>query len=190
MTAADRREFERSALTTVDVLRREALRLTRDSDAADDLVQDAMLRAFRYWSTFQQGTNIKAWMFTILRNTFISGYHKAGRTRALQADVTTLSESVGQAVACAASQVPGPADSITRDKTRALVADALAGLRPEYRTAVELADIQGLSYREIAAVMECPIGSVMSRLHRGRAALRAALAVHATEYFDPCGAAS
>jgi RNA polymerase sigma-70 factor (ECF subfamily) len=181
--AAARREFEQTALPLINNLYGAAMRLTRDPAEAEDLVQDSMVRAFRFWSTFQQGTNIKAWMFTILRNTFINGYHRRGRTRNFQNDVNSQMRSLGPTVAVAnsTSQPPGPEEAVSSEITQRRIREALDSLPPDYRLAVTLADLEGLSYKEIAEVMDCPIGTVMSRIYRGRKILHKLLYDHARE---------
>jgi RNA polymerase sigma-70 factor (ECF subfamily) len=183
MEAAARREFEATALPLLNNLYGAAMRLTRDPAEAEDLVQDSMIRAFRFWSTFQQGTNIKAWMFTILRNTFINGYHRRGRKRDFQNDVNSQMRSLGPTVALAnsSSQPPGPEEAVSAEITQMRIREALDSLPPDYRLAVTLADLEGLSYKEIADVMECPIGTVMSRIYRGRKILHKLLYDHARE---------
>jgi RNA polymerase sigma-70 factor (ECF subfamily) len=183
MEAAARREFEQSALPLLDNLYGAAMRLTRDPAEAEDLVQDSMVRAFRFWDTFKQGTNIKAWLFTILRNTFINGYHRRGRKKSFQNDVSAQVRSLGPAVAVAhsTSQPPGPEEAVSMQITSARIREALESLPPDYRLAVTLADLEGLSYKEIAEVMDCPIGTVMSRIYRGRKNLHKLLYDHARE---------
>lgn len=183
MEAAARREFEATALPLINNLYGAAMRLTRDPAEAEDLVQDSMIRAYRFWSTFQQGTNIKAWMFTILRNTFINGYHRRGRRRDFQNDVNSQMRSLGPTVAVAnsTSQPPGPEEAVSSEITQMRIREALDSLPPDYRLAVTLADLEGLSYKEIAEVMECPIGTVMSRIYRGRKILHKLLYEHARE---------
>ena len=183
MEAPARREFEQAALPLLDNLYGAAMRLTRDPAEAEDLVQDAMVRAYRFWDTFQQGTNIKAWMFTILRNTFITGYHRSGRKRAFHNDVNSQMRSLGPAVAVAysGSQPPGPEEVLSTRLTNARIREALDSLSPDYRLAVTMADLEGLSYKEIAELMDCPIGTVMSRIYRGRKTLHKLLYDHARE---------
>lgn len=183
MEAAARREFEATALPLINNLYGAAMRLTRDPAEAEDLVQDSMVRAFRFWSTFQQGTNIKAWMFTILRNTFINGYHRRGRRRDFQNDVSSQMRSLGPTVAVAnsSSHPPGPEEAVSNELTQMRIREALESLPPDYRLAVTLADLEGLSYKEIAEVMDCPIGTVMSRIYRGRKILHKLLYEHARE---------
>jgi RNA polymerase sigma-70 factor, ECF subfamily len=183
MEAAARREFEQTALPLLDNLYGAAMRLTRDPAEAEDLVQDSMVRAYRFWDSFKQGTNIKAWMFTILRNTFINGYHRRGRARSFHSDVNAQMRSLGPTVALAnsTSQPPGPEEALSTQITTARIREALDSLPPDYRTAVTLADLEGLSYKEIAEVMDCPIGTVMSRIYRGRKTLHKLLYEHARE---------
>jgi RNA polymerase sigma-70 factor, ECF subfamily len=183
MEAAARREFEQTALPLLDNLYGAAMRLTRDPAEAEDLVQDSMVRAYRFWDTFKQGTNIKAWLFTILRNTFINGYHRRGRKRTFQNDVNAQMRSVGPsaAVAYSSSIPPGPEEALSSRITHARIREALDSLPPDYRLAVTLADLDGLSYKEIAEVMDCPIGTVMSRIYRGRKILHKLLYDHARE---------
>lgn len=183
MEAAARHEFERTALPLLDNLYGAAMRLTRDPAEAEDLVQDSMVRAYRFWDTFQRGTNIKAWLFTILRNTFINGYHRRGRARSFQSDVDAQMQALGPAVAVAnsTSQPPGPEEVVSGQITLVRIREALDALPPDYRLAVTLADLEGLSYKEIADIMQCPIGTVMSRIYRGRKALHKLLYEHARE---------
>jgi RNA polymerase sigma-70 factor (ECF subfamily) len=183
MEAAARHEFERTALPLLDNLYGAAMRLTRDPVEAEDLVQDSMVRAYRFWDTFQRGTNIKAWLFTILRNTFINGYHRRGRARTFKSEVDAQMNALGPAVAVAnsTSQPPGPEEVVSGQITLARIREALDALPPDYRLAVTLADLEGLSYKEIADIMECPIGTVMSRIYRGRKALHKLLYEHARE---------
>lgn len=181
MTAAERREFNATALPLYANLYGAAMRLTRDPAEAEDLVQDTIVRAMRFWNTFEQGTNIKAWMFTILRNTFINGYHRRGRKRDFQNDVNSQLRSLGPTVALAnsTSQPPGPEEAVSAEVTQMRIREALDSLPPDYRLAVTLADLEGLHYKEIAEIMECPIGTVMSRIYRGRKILHKLLLDHA-----------
>ncbi len=183
MEVAARQEFERTALPLLDNLYGAAMRLTRDPAEAEDLVQDSMVRAYRFWDTFQRGTNIKAWLFTILRNTFINGYHRRGRARSFQSDVNAQMASLGPAVAVAnsTSHPPGPEEVVSKQVTNERIREALDSLPSDYRLAVTLADLEGMSYKEIADIMECPIGTVMSRIYRGRKLLHKLLYEHARE---------
>lgn len=183
LTTKVRREFVAVVLPLNEVLFGAALKMTRDHAEAEDLVQDTLVRAWRFWDTFQRGTNIKAWMFTILRNTFINGYHRKGRARSFHADVTAQMISLGPGVAVAntTNQPAGPEDVVSGQVTQQRIREALDALPPDYRLAVTLADLEGLSYKEIAEVLECPIGTVMSRIYRGRKILHSLLRAHALE---------
>ncbi len=183
MEATARQAFEQEALPQLDHLYGAALRLTRDPAEAEDLVQDAMVRAYRFWHHYKPGTSVKAWLYTILRNTFINGYHKRNRRRAFRREVENQVESLGQGVTLAhpGSEVPGPEQAVEAQVTRARIEAALASVPEDYRTAVILADFEGLSYKEIAEVMDCPIGTVMSRIYRGRKLLHKLLFDHAVE---------
>jgi RNA polymerase sigma-70 factor, ECF subfamily len=180
---ASRKEFEAIALPQLDPIYGAALRLTRNPAEAEDLVQDTFVRAYRFWHTFKKGTSIKAWMFTILRNTFINGYHRQGRRRSQKSDLEAQLQSLGTdaAVARPTPQIPGPEAAISRRITRERIDAALECVPEDYRTAVILADLEGLAYKEIAEIMECPIGTVMSRIYRGRRLLHKLLHDHAVE---------
>jgi len=178
-----RREFESVVVPLSGTLFGAALKMTRDHAEAEDLVQDTLVRAWRFWDTFQRGTNIKAWMFTILRNTFINGYHRKMKASSFHADVNAQMISLGPGVAVAnsTSQPPGPEEVVSGQVTLIKIREALDALPPDYRLAVTLADLDGLSYKEIAEIIECPIGTVMSRIYRGRQILHKLLRSHAIE---------
>ncbi len=162
------------ALGYMRQLHAKASRMTRNHSDAEDLVQETYARAFASFHQFKEGTNLRAWLNRILTNTFISSYRKRQREPVLttagledwQID-RALSHS-GQARAAARS-----AEELALDHMPdADVTDALRQLPDDFRMAVYLADVEGFGYREIAQVMHCPIGTVMSRLHRGRSRLR------------------
>ena len=174
--------FRSEALVHLDALYGTALRYTRNREAAEDLVQETILRGWKKWHQFQEGTNCKAWLFRILTNTFINGYRRRTKEREILDAQRSgrLAErffSVGAATRWADPEV-GYADRNLSPR----VLDALDALRPDFRTVVVLADLQDFSYREIAEIVGCPIGTVMSRLFRARKALQAALADHARDY--------
>jgi RNA polymerase sigma-70 factor (ECF subfamily) len=158
-------EFTREALSYVDSLFGTALRLTRRPADADDLVQDTYLKAFRAASQFQRGTNMKAWLFTILHNTFRNMRRHDGRN-----PIDVDSEFVEQAPAHAPHDY-SPEDLLTRATLDADLQAALDGLPEGFRQAVWLRDVEELTYAEIAGVLGVPIGTVMSRISRGRRAL-------------------
>ena len=158
-------EFTREALSYVDSLFGTALRLTRRPADADDLVQDTYLKAFRSASQFQRGTNLKAWLFTILHNTFRNMRRHDGRN-----PVDVDSEYVEQAPSRAPNEF-SPEELLTRATLDADLQAALDGLPAAFRQAVWLRDVEELTYAEIAGVLGVPIGTVMSRISRGRHAL-------------------
>src|SRR6266480_80840 len=162
-------DLEAEALRHLDALYRTALRMTRSEADAEDLVQETYIRAFRFREQFTLGTNMKAWLFRILTNTFINTY----RRKAAQPEVTDL-EGVDEfslyrrmADDRAASSSPDPETELLNRVVDTEVTDALEELPEKFRTAV-LLDVEGFSYKEIAEMLSIPIGTVMSRLHRGR----------------------
>ena len=158
-------EFARAALAHLDSLYGTALRLTRRAPDAEDLVQDTYLKAFRSAHQFEAGTNLKAWLFTILHNTFRNIRRRDGRN-----PVDVDSDAVERAV----SDTPGtqsPEQILTRATLDADLQGALDALPDAFRQAVWLRDVEELSYAEMATVLDVPIGTVMSRISRGRRAL-------------------
>ncbi len=173
--------FEREAMPYLDQLYGAALRMTRNAADAEDVVQDAYAKAFASFHQFRPGTNIKAWLYRILTNSYINTYRRQQRrpqisggedvedwqiARAADHDSTGLKSAEAEAL----EQIPDGD-----------VSDALARLSPERRMAVYLADVEGFSYKEIAEIMGTPIGTVMSRINRGRKQLRDLLADYAHE---------
>jgi RNA polymerase sigma-70 factor (ECF subfamily) len=162
-------EFETEALRHLDALYRTALRMTRSEADAEDLVQETYIRAFRFRDQFTLGTNMKAWLFRILTNTFINTY----RRKTAQPEVTDLDGidefSLYRRMADdrAASTSPDPEAELLNSVVDSEVTDALEELPEKFRTTV-LLDVEGFSYKEIAEMLAIPIGTVMSRLHRGR----------------------
>ena len=167
-----RREFEREALPHLDVLYGAALRYTRAPSEAEDLVQDTLLKAFRFYDRFEAGTNMRAWLLRIQTNTFINRYRR--RTRERNVFDGALAKPVGEASMSGATmrKLRNPADEAERRMLANEIQAALDRLPEDYRVIIELADIQELAYREIAEILGCPIGTVMSRLHRARKTLR------------------
>lgn len=184
MDAAARREFEDTVLPQLDSLYGMALRLTRSQVEAEDLVQDAIVRAYRFWNTFKTGTSVRAWLFTILRNTFINRYHRGNRDRAQLSDLAGQHDAFGDdnPIGHVPSGVPNPEQALAQRSMRDRIEAALQRLPVEYRLAVSLADIEGLSYKEVAAALEIPVGTVMSRLYRGRRQLHDLLHPAAVEH--------
>ena len=171
-----RREFEDLAIPHLSSLYGAAFRLTRNPRDAEDLVQDVMLRAYRFWDSFDRDSNCKAWLFKILTNTFINTYQKTKRSReVLSAAVTEQQTTDGVLVHESALAQRDPEGILLDRSLSEDVASALAEIPADFRAAVVLCDIEGFSYKEIADIMECPVGTVMSRLHRGRRLLKQSL---------------
>lgn len=167
-----RREFERAALEHLDALYGVALRLARDEQNAQDLVQDTYVRALRYYDRFQWGTNIRAWLLRILTNTFINRYRQAQRERQLTDGVQA--EPAQEALLSSQSiwQLRDPENHVMGGLLREELNKAVDELPAEFKMTIILADVYGFSYREIAEIIDRPIGTVMSRLHRARKALQ------------------
>ncbi len=171
-----RERFERDALPLLPNLYGAALRLTRNPQDAEDLVQEAYLRAYRGFEGFREGTNLRAWMYRILTNTFINSYRKRQRepvTVSVSDEDTPdwyLYDRIGSSVA-----EPSAESEVLEQIPDEDVQRALEDLPEVFRMAVLLADVEGFSYKEIAEILDVPIGTVMSRLHRGRKALQRAL---------------
>jgi RNA polymerase sigma-70 factor (ECF subfamily) len=171
-----RAEFERQALVHTDALFGAAYRLTRNARDAEDLVQDSLLRAYRFWDSFEQDSNCKAWLLRIVTNTFINEYQRKKRSReVLDAASAEQDATDGVLVHAEATDRQSPERTMVERSVSDDVQRALEQLPEDFRTAVILCDMQGLSYKEIAEIMECPVGTVMSRLFRGRKLLAAAL---------------
>jgi len=173
--------FERDAMSYVDQLYSAALRMTRNPADAEDIVQDTYLKAFSSFHQFKPGTNLKAWLYRILTNTFITGYRKSQRQPQLADGADVEDWQLHRAESHTSTGLRSAEVEALDRMPDGVVTDALASLSEDFRMAVYLADVEGFSYKEIAEIMGTPIGTVMSRLNRGRAQLRAKLADHAAE---------
>lgn len=167
------------ALVHLDALYHTALRLTRNHAEAEDCVQETYLRAFRGFHRFNPGTNLRAWLFTILRNVFLNRIRREGHE--VRADDATF-ESERQSATLAAPAGGSPEEEFYQTVLHGDVERALHTLPLAFREVVILADLEGLSYREVADAVGCPIGTVMSRLSRGRRLLRESLGRLAREH--------
>lgn len=172
-------EFEAEALQYLDVLYAHALRLTRSPSDAEDLVQDTFVRALRFYDRFERGSNLKAWLLRIQFNGFVNRYRR--HVKEHQASESLTQEPSGEATLGreALRSLLDPQSIALAPVVAKEIEAALAQLPEEHRAVVILADVEELSYKEIAEVIGCPIGTVMSRLHRARKALQELLAEHA-----------
>jgi len=179
-TRSLRHEFEREALPHLDALYGTALRLTHNPREAEDLVQDTMLRAFRFFHRYQAGTNAKAWLFKILHNTFINRYRRRLREQRVLDEIDRADH---YRLVAGDPTPPGgdPEGALGLHMLADDVQEALQQVPADFRMAVILADLEDFSYKEIAEIMDCPVGTVMSRLYRGRRILQRLLRGHALE---------
>jgi len=180
--AAADSDFERQALPFLDALYNTGLRMTRNPQDAEDLVQETYLKAYRHFEKFEPGTNLKAWLFKILKNTFINEYRK--RQQAPPAsDFAEIEESFEREGGGDGVQpIKTPEDEALENVFDEGVQRALDALPSDYRMVVLLADVEGFSYREIAEILEIPVGTVMSRLYRGRKQLEAEMLRYGREH--------
>src|SRR5918997_2059326 len=171
---ADRAKFTELTMEHMPSLYTAALRMTRSPADAEDLVQETYLKAYRAFESFQEGTNLKAWLYRILTNTFINTY-RAKKRRPEETDIDDvenlyLYRRLGGLEG--ASSGRSAEEEVLEHFTEADVKEAVESLPEQFRMAVLLGDVEGFSYKEIAEILEIPIGTVMSRLHRGRRALQ------------------
>ncbi|MGK9477299.1 sigma-70 family RNA polymerase sigma factor [Melioribacter sp. OK-6-Me] len=161
-----RKEFDNEIAPHISALKSYALKLSRDPDDAEDLLQDTLLKAFRFFDQYEKGTNIKAWLFQIMKNSFINTYRRIKRQpgKVNYDDIENFYENI-RSEEITSSHVQNDAfNDIMNDE----IANALAKLPDEFRTIIFLSDIEGYTYEEIADFIDCPVGTVRSRLHRAR----------------------
>ncbi|WP_080796133.1 sigma-70 family RNA polymerase sigma factor [Corynebacterium pacaense] len=176
------RRFEEEALPLLDQLYGGALRMTRNPADAEDLVQDTYVKAYQAFASFRPGTNLKAWLYRIMTNTYINTYRKKQR----QPSQTSTEDVTDYQLVDTFSHTSSGLESAEVEALKNLpdgqIGEAMNKLSPEYRMVVYYADVEDLSYREIAEIMDIPLGTVMSRLHRGRKQLRGMLKEVAQEH--------
>jgi RNA polymerase sigma-70 factor (ECF subfamily) len=180
---AEQKQFVDDAMGFMPSLYTAAMRMTRNTSDAEDLVQETYLKAYRAYGSFQEGTNLKAWLYRILTNTFINSYRAKAR-RPTETDIEDVEDlylyrRLGglEGSTAGRSAEEEMLEQLTDDEVKA----AIEALPDSFRIAVLLADVEGFSYKEIAEITDVPIGTVMSRLHRGRKALEKALATYGVE---------
>ncbi len=171
---ADQANFERDALQFSPQLYSAALRMTRNPADAEDLVQETFLKAYRAYDTFTAGTNLKAWLYRILTNTYINKYRKEKR-RPSEVDLGDVQDlylyrQIGSEESAGASQ--SVEERVLDGLVESDIKEAVEELPENFRLPVLLADLEGFAYKEIAEILDIPIGTVMSRLHRGRKAMQ------------------
>jgi RNA polymerase sigma-70 factor (ECF subfamily) len=167
------KEFESEAIPHMDILYNYALRMTGNSEDANDLVQETYLKAFRFWDKYEKGTNIRAWLFRIMKNSYINRYRKESKEPDTvdYDDIANFYNTIRDQYTDQNDLQEKIFGGLLEDD----VAHALESLPEDFRTVVILSDIEGLSYEEISEFVDCPIGTVRSRLHRGRKMLQVKL---------------
>ncbi|HWC64501.1 MAG TPA: sigma-70 family RNA polymerase sigma factor [Thermoanaerobaculia bacterium] len=168
-------DFDSQTMPYVDSLYNTAYRMTGNSQDAEDLVQETFFKAYKYYDKFEEGTNLKAWLFKILKNTFINNYRKK-KLEPKSVEFSDIEDSFEKIVRNDPDEQPlDPESKYLAGIMDEGVKKALEALPPDYRMVVILADLEDVSYKEIAEILECPVGTVMSRLYRGRKLLEKAL---------------
>ena len=168
-------DFSTGELPYRDQLYKSALRMTRSAEDAEDLIQETFLKAFKYYGRFAEGTNLKAWLFKIMKNTFINTYRKR-KLQPTKVDFDDVREGMEETLMERGSAAnSNPEDGFLFAEVDHEVRETLVSLPYDYKMVVLLADLEGFAYKEIAEILEVPVGTVMSRLYRGRRMLERAL---------------
>ncbi|MEX2586067.1 MAG: sigma-70 family RNA polymerase sigma factor [Balneolaceae bacterium] len=170
-------DFNREMIPHLDALYNFGLRLTSDPNDAEDLVQDTVVKAYRFFNSYEKGTNAKAWLFRILKNSYINNYRRDSK-RPQQVDYDEVS-SFYESIRAARTDTSDLEDQMYRDLMDDDINGALEDLPEDFRTVVLLCDVEGFTYEEIANMLDVPIGTIRSRLHRGRNLLKAQLLEYA-----------
>jgi len=175
-------DFSSGTLPYRDQLFKSALRMTRSVEDAEDLLQETYLKAFKYYQRFAEGTNFKAWLFKIMKNTFINSYRKK-KLQPPKVDFDEVQEGLEETLVDAAQDAfSGPDSGLLSSEMDHEVRQTLVRLPHDYKMVVLLADLEGFSYKEIADILEVPVGTVMSRLYRGRRMLERTLLKYGRRY--------
>jgi len=172
-TNSKHREFEHEAVPHMEILYNYAVRMTGSRDDANDLLQETFLKAYRFWDKYEKGTNIRAWLFRIMKNSYINRYRKETK----EPDTVDYDkiQNYYSSIRDDSADANDLQEKIFGGLLEDEVAQALESLPEDFRTVVILCDIEGLSYEEIAEFVDCPVGTVRSRIHRGRKMLRGKL---------------
>jgi|ERR1051326_1391608 RNA polymerase sigma-70 factor (ECF subfamily) len=173
-------EFDREAIPHMDILYNYALRMTANAEDAKDLIQETFLKAYRFWDKYEKGTNIRAWLFRIMKNSYINRYRK--ETKEPETVDYNEIQNFYNSIRDQASDPNDLQEKIFSGLLEDDVARALESLPEDFSTVVILCDIEGLSYEEIAEFVDCPVGTIRSRLHRGRKMLRSKLSSYAKKH--------
>ncbi|MEQ8524106.1 sigma-70 family RNA polymerase sigma factor [Gracilimonas sp.] len=171
------KDFDEEIIPHMDALYNFALRLTTDPNDAEDLVQDTIVKAYRFFSSYEKGTNAKAWMFRILKNSFINNYRKTSK-KPSQVDYDEVS-SYYESIRAERTETSDLENLMFREMMDDDLSNALTRLPEDFRTVVLLCDVDGYTYEEIANMLDVPIGTIRSRLHRGRNLLKTELLEYA-----------
>lgn len=170
-------DFEEEIIPHLDAMYNFALRLTSDPSDAEDLVQDTIVKAYRFFSSYEKGTNAKAWLFRILKNSYINNYRKKSK-QPNQVDYDEVS-TFYETIRAERTDTSDLEDKMFRDLIDDDISQALEDIPEDFRTVVLLCDVEGFTYEEIANMLDVPIGTIRSRLHRGRNLLKAQLQEYA-----------